>query len=69
MAYKDSFDDGAYLCCRMLFIFIYALGRKLVPLLAFASTRLIIQPSREALRALGLLLADGALTVGRGKTF
>ena len=24
---------------------------------------------RSALRALGLLLADGALTVGRGKTF
>ena len=31
----------------------------------------IIQPAREArgLRALGLLLADGALTVGWGKTF
>ena len=31
----------------------------------------VSQPAREgpALRALGLLLADGALTVGRGKTF
>ena len=30
---------------------------------------MIIQPAHEALRALGLLLADGAPTVGRGKTF
>ena len=31
----------------------------------------VIQPARRgwALRALGLLLADGAPTVGRGKTF
>ena len=29
----------------------------------------LIQPAHEALRAPGLLLADGALTVGRGKNF
>ena len=29
----------------------------------------VIKPAREALRALGLLLADGTPTVGGGKTF
>ena len=43
-----------------------AVKQRSLPLSMFSILRSLIQP---ALRALGLLLADGALTVGWGKTF
>ena len=43
-----------------------AVKQRSLPLSMFCILRSLIQP---ALRALGLLLADGAPTVGRGKTF
>ena len=41
----------------------------ILPLLFSLTSLIELHIPARALRALGLLLADGALTVGRGKTF